>query len=467
MVARFCRRFSLSFVPLLPLLLTFGAPRAFAGNDQARAITIDASENIYVTGSSEGAGTRRDFFTIKYDATGALQWSARFDGAASNDDIPNAIKVDSFGNVYVTGSSFGFGTGLDYATLKYNSNGVLQWAAIFNGTGNREDIPYAIDVDSSGNVYVTGSSQSNNADRDFVTIKYDANGALLWTRTWIGYGGEDIARALKLDASGNVYVAGSSTANSDGLDYILIKYDANGTLQWWREYNGPANGDDIPSALAIDSSGNVYLTGSSLGQTTGLDYATLKFAANGNLKWIVRYDGPVHSGDQPTALAVDSSGNVYVTGSSLGNGTGRDYATVKYAIKIATTGKKKKKKTTETVTQAWVARFDGPVSGDDAATALVLDSAANVYVTGTSLGNNSSNDYATLKYSNAGLLQWATRFNGAANSADTAADMAVHSMSHNVYVTGSSQGLGTGWDFATVKHDGNGNIIWVNRFDQP
>jgi hypothetical protein len=128
-----------------------------------------------------------------------------------------------------------------------------------------------------------------------------------------------------------------------------------------------------------------------------------------------------------------------------------DYATLKYNHKTGST--------------QWTMRYDGPVSGDDVASALTVDHDGNVYVTGTSLGAGSAKDYATLKYGNGGALRWVARFNGAANSNDSAAAIAVHNTSHNVYVTGSSLGLGTGWDFATVKHDANGNIVWVNPFD--
>jgi hypothetical protein len=169
------------------------------------------------------------------------------------------------------------------------------------------------------------------------------------------------------------------------------------------------------------------------------------------LKWVQRYDGPASSSDKSVGIAVDATG-VVVTGSSLGVNTASDYATIKYTKKGA---------------PLWVARFDGPVSGDDTASALALDGSSNVYVTGTSIGNGTGKDYATLKYNPTGSLQWIARFNGPINSSDAAAALAVHQMSHNVYVTGSSLGNGTANDFATVKHDGNGNIIWVNRFDQP
>jgi uncharacterized delta-60 repeat protein len=472
MGARFLTGIWSVFFRSLIFLGVLNATHAFGGDDQARAITLDSSENVYVTGNSEGAGTRDDFFTIKYDAAGAVKWSMRFDGSASNADIPNAIAVDNFGNVYVTGSSLGLGTGLDYATVKYNSNGVFQWAAIFDGTAHREDIPYALAVDSSGNVYVTGSSQSSAGDRDFVTIKYNANGAALWTMRWDGGFGDDIARALKIDNSGNVYVAGSGRGNSTGLDFVTIKYNRNGVQQWLQTYNGPGNGDDTPSALALDAAGNVYLTGSSLGSTTGSDYATLNYTTNGVLKWVARYDGPGNGNDRPTSIAVDGSRNVYVTGSSLGsNGTALDYATIKYQFVHSQNPKKKKKKKrkpqTGAVQQVWVRRVDGPVSGDDVANALALDSDGSVCVTGTSLGSGSGNDYLTLKYNPAGAVQWTNRFDGTANSTDKAAAIAVDGTSHNVYVTGESLGVGTGSDFATVKYDANGNFVWTKRFDQP
>jgi len=91
-------------------------------------------------------------------------------------------------------------------------------------------------------------------------------------------------------------------------------------IGWIQRYNGPGNGDDKAVALAIDNSGNVYITGSSIGDTTGLDYCTIKYLPNGDTGWVRRYNNPAYKGDYTVALRLDKSGNVYVTGTSIGQG---------------------------------------------------------------------------------------------------------------------------------------------------
>ena len=143
--------------------------------DTAWAVAVDASGNVYVTGASVGSGTGKDYATIKYNSSGIQQWVARYNGPGNSDDVATAIAVDGSGNVYVTGYSTGSSSGFDYATIKYNSSGTQQWVDRYNGPGNGNDeivSPGAIAIDGSGNAYVTGESTNLNGDYDYATIKY-------------------------------------------------------------------------------------------------------------------------------------------------------------------------------------------------------------------------------------------------------------------------------------------------------
>ena len=448
---RFSRRFCL-FLAFCLLLLPLSVAQAqmieewvarydgpVNSDDWASALAVDGSGNVYVTGYSYGSETERDYATIKYDNNGNELWVAQYDGPGNSDDYASALAVDDSGNVYVTGKSYN-GTDYDYATIKYDTDGNELWVTRYDGFVKGDDIPLggddsasALAVDGSGNVYVTGESNSGT-DYDYATIKYDTDGNELWVARYDGpVNSDDYASALAVGDSGNVYVTGKSYNGTD-YDYATIKYDDNGNELWVARYDGPVNGDDSASALAVDDSGNVYVTGDSEGSGTSFDYATIKYDDNGNELWVARYDGPVNGDDSASALAVDDSGNVYVTGDSEGSGTSFDYATIKYD---------------DNGNELWVARYDGPVNGDERASALAVGGLGNVYVTGYSW-SGTERDYATIKYAPDGNELWVARYDGPGNDWDIASALAVDG-SGNVYVTGYSWS-GTSLDYATIKY---------------
>jgi len=243
----------------------------------------------------------------------------------NSSDYAYAIALDDSGNIYVTG--FSGGAGDDYATIKYAPDGTQIWVRRYNNGG--DDLAYAIAVDDSG-VYVTGESDGSGTGKDCATIKYDLNGTELWVTRYNGpANGDDYGWDIAVDGSGNAYVAGVSWNGTD-YDYFIIKYAPDGTPIWEQRYIGPGDNIYFTPALAVDASGNIYVTGGSPG-IGGNDYVTIKYASDGNKIWEQRYNGPANGDDFASDIAVNDCGNVYVTGCSDGVGTGKDYVTIKYS----------------------------------------------------------------------------------------------------------------------------------------
>ena len=394
------------------------------------ALAVDSAGNVYVAGGTDAVSFPHfDYTTIKYASNGQQQWSALYDGPSSSDDYANDIAIDAGGNVYVTGRS-GW-PGIDYATVKYDDNGVEQWVARYDGpAGNVNDIAEAIALDEAGNVYVTGYSVDPISHYDYATIKYDGDGVEQWVARYHGIY-DDYATSIAVDEAGNVYVTGYSTG--DYYDYATIKYDGDGIEQWVARYDGPADlAADYARDIAIDAEGNVYVTGSSEYESSlesiatvkydndgveqwvvrpddsrgdavslaldaagnvyvtgtgdcsssaipNLDYITIKYGSDGVEQWLTWYDGVGEGDDWPACIAVDNSGNVYVTGRAEGSSVTDEYATVKYDGNGQ---------------EQWVVRYEGPENYYfNRPSFIAVDESDNVYVTGTSGG-----DYATVKY---------------------------------------------------------------------
>lgn len=355
--------------------------------DDGRVVATDPDGNVYVTGWSYSDAHYFDYVTIKYDASGARQWVAQYNGGEDNDDRAVAMAIDASGNVYVTGTSYGTGTADDYATVKYDHLGQEQWVARYNGPGNTQDRAAALALDGEGNVYVTGASGEGSSNlSDYVTVKYDSSGVQQWVGRYSDW--YDYATAMDVDARGNVYVTGYSFHPGTFYDYATVKYNAMGVQQWVRRYNGPGGSDDLAYALEVDDSGNVFVTGEAFFESaTGTDYATIKYSPSGVEKWVRRYDGPGNAVDIAYALALDESGDVYVTGGSRGADLVDDFATIKYS---------------SSGDEQWVARSGDGGDTYDIAEAIAVD-AGNVYVTGYS-SKTGSKLWTTLKYAPIGVV---------------------------------------------------------------
>src|SRR5574341_258734 len=262
-------------------------------DQEANALTMGDSGEIYVTGLNIEQPYDHDFLTIKYSLQGESLWIRTYQGTGGGNDIANDIGLDQGGNVLVTGYSPGIGTDNDYVTIKYSSIGENLWVRRYNSPDSVSDLAWAIAVDDSGSAYVTGNT---------ATIKYSSTGDSLWARTDVK------GVSILVDQSNNLYVAGSGS---------IFKCSGQGTLLWAGPYGG--------RGLALDSAGNVYVAGGTS------DIETAKYSPAGDILWIKSYDGPSHGIDLGEKVAVDQQGNVYVAGSSWDAASGLDYIVVKYS----------------------------------------------------------------------------------------------------------------------------------------
>lgn len=350
--------------------------------DDGRAIAIDPIGNVYVSGWSYSEEELFNYVTVKYTAMGEQEWIAEYN--ATDDQVVD-MTIDASGNVYVTGRSGGVGTATDYATVKYNTLGEQQWVARYNGPGNTQDYAAGIAVDEQGNVYVTGSSGEGSENRsDFVTVKYNSSGVQQWVGRYTNYW--DYATAIAVDASANVYVTGYSYAFGTYYDYVTVKYTTGGVERWVQRWNGPGTSDDLPYDIAIDASGNVIVTGDAFFVSgSGSDYGTVKYSPSGAEQWARRYNGPGNALDIASALAIDESGNIYVTGNSRDENLADDFGTIKYSA---------------SGDELCVFRYGPDVGANETyyvATAIALDQSGGAYVTGYS-SEVGEKLYTTVKY---------------------------------------------------------------------
>lgn len=359
-------------------------------NDGANCIYVDDAGNVFVGGSSYSPNNLSDFLLIKYNSTGGELWTKRYDGPGHLDDGINDLAVDIQGNVYVTGGSWGIpgglnGTYLDYATIKYSSNGSQQWVNRYNGNDSSWDESYKLGLDGNGDLIVTGySMEISGQSDDFTTIKYNSSGSILWVKHFDGpYHTGDQAKSLLIDKNNNIYVMGFTPTTTD-YDYAVVKYNSLGVEKWTAIYDGIASGWDYPIEISGDTSGNVYVSGVSNGVGTNEDYLTVKFDSLGIFKWAARYNNSYNGADRLEAMTTDVSGNVYVTGYSLGGPMTFNYLTIKYN----TLGE-----------QQWIKQFHDKRYIAEYGRAIAVDKNNNVYVSGYTFGNIPDDNIVTIKYS--------------------------------------------------------------------
>lgn len=359
------------------------------GRDWAKKIAIDNMNNIYVLGCVTEINSGEDYTVIKYDKEGNELWVSNYNGPANRKDYPYDMKLDSVGNVYITGMSAGNNSGWDIATIKFNNYGVQQWLQRYNGTYNESDIGYALALDKKGNVYITGSSAIGDKNTSIITIKYNKLGNQDWIKQYnsktpsLDYAwgrGKD----LTIDYQNNVLVTGSITQQN--WDIITLKYDLSGKEIWKNVFNGKSTSggmtdQDLPETIVTDSKGNVYVCGESGNDGKNYDYTVIKYNSLGSQEWI----NTINTG-WAYDLVLDKNENIYVTGSLSINYEGDSWYSLFYTTKYNSEGN-----------LIWQQKFIDPDKNRASSNNIAIDKNENIYVAG--FYNLKTQSILTIKYS--------------------------------------------------------------------
>lgn len=306
-----------------------------ASTDPSRSVAVDGEGNAYITGTTGGSlggpnAGFRDAFLMKFDPSGNQVWSRQIGTTAT--DTSNAVAVDAWDNVYISGvtdgSLGGPNAGLEDAYLvKLDASGNELWT---RQIGTAEDDPsVSVAVDGAGNVFISGGTEGdlggpNEGNHGAFLTMFDASGNELWTRQ-IGTTGSEGSNSVAVDGAGNAFITGNTPGSLGGpsagsLDAYLTKFDTSGNQLWSRQIGTTA--DDQSQSVAVDGAGNAYISGLTSGDLGGanagsFDAYLAKFDPNGNLLWTQQF-GTADT-DMSAALAVDSAGNVYSSGLTSGD----------------------------------------------------------------------------------------------------------------------------------------------------
>lgn len=307
---------------------------SFTTDTAIYGLVYDSSNNLYAIGNSTISGTTKGIVS-KFDVDGTLQWQRTLGASSPSDTSFFGIDVDSSGNVYVTGYTSSNGTvdGRNIQIVKYDTNGTLQWQKTLGGTSFFEQGGSLVVEQNTGDFYVGGTfAVSSNAIRlRAMVAKYNSSGVLQWQTglTPAVVNDDSGLTGMVLDSSGNIYIAGNAPTGATYDQGLLAKYNSSGALQWQVAIT-KATGLSNFYGITIDSSDNIFVCGQAVTNTGGTSYGIVaKYNTSGALQWKKQIGD---SGGNPvlTGITVDSTGNIYTTGSS-GDASS-------YIIKLDTSG---------------------------------------------------------------------------------------------------------------------------------
>jgi hypothetical protein len=403
--------------------------------DEPSAMTVDGKGNTFVTGFTCFASpcSSGNALTIKYDSKGNIAWRASLPNGTGVD-----IKLDAVGNVYVL---YAYSCGV--TTAKYSPTGVRQWVACIPSTSSTNYGGVNLAVSPAGDVYITMTAHPITTPQsvtwNVITAKYDTNGNHIWSKQAPTAANTDSTTVgIGLDSAENVYVLVFSNFSTQIENSFILKYSASGTLL--NNYGGDKLGQI--KAFRVDSSGNSYVAGGTLGKPPNgaQDRVVAKFSSSGTLDWLHDFGAePSYLQSGFADIAFDSAGDVFAAQTlpgSIPSSGGTDISVVKF---------------NSTGTMQWTTRYNGHSndSGADQAFAIAANSGGYVYITGASTNTSGPGylEFATIKYDPNGKQLWATRYNSNGGT-----PVALDLSGGDVLVTGVSNATSSDSDWVTIDY---------------
>src|SRR4030095_4393482 len=355
--------------------------------DQAQGSFLDASDNSYITGYASDTNGIIKIVTLKYDAGGNLMWSNIYLPSIYTQGSGQAVTVDNNSIVYICGFMRRQNSSNSLIVIKYLLSGSIAGTFVYPGTPASTEMPVSICADNAGYVYVLASTNSISGFNDILILKLNNLLSLQWQNIISGTAlGHDIPVQMIMSRDTKLVVAAAMKNSGSGFDYGICRFDTSSALMMEYIYNGPGNDQDIPYAITVDDTNNIFVTGSSRSADTigSEDYATLKIDPTAFLWWAKRYNGTGSGIDYGTAITLDRSGNVYAGGSTDKGFNRVEYGLLKY---------------TPQGSLVWIQKYSFQERSEDFIYSVAADNNYNIYVTGISFDSLSDYDIATIKYS--------------------------------------------------------------------